>query len=91
MVKLNYAFKNGNLSLRISEKKDRYYKSVKFLLLGNPNIAKHWDEDKQRFTNNAVNCAENNKRLEAFKEQCDKLRQSIRQPIQPKKNRGLKL
>lgn len=69
MVKLNYAFKNGNLSLRISEKKERYYKSVKSLLLGNPNIAKHWDEDKQRFTNNAVNCAENNKRLEAFKEQ----------------------
>ena len=26
-----------------------------------------------------------------FNEQCDKLRQSIRQPIQPKKNRGLKL
>ena len=26
-----------------------------------------------------------------FSEQCDKLRQSIRQPIQPKKNRGLKL
>ena len=41
MVKLNYAFKNGNLSLRISEKKDRYYKSVKFLLLGNPNIAEN--------------------------------------------------
>lgn len=51
MVKLNYAFKNGNLSLRISEKKERYYKSVKSLLLGNPNIAKHWDESKQRFTN----------------------------------------
>ena len=33
MVKLNYAFKNGNLSLRISEKKERYYKSVKSLLL----------------------------------------------------------
>ena len=73
MVKLNYAFKNGNLSLRISEKKERYYKSVKSLLLGNPNIAKHWDESKQRFTNNAVNCAENNKRLEAFKEQFAKV------------------
>ena len=24
MVKLNYAFKNGNLSLRISEKKERW-------------------------------------------------------------------
>lgn len=68
MVKVNYVIKDGNLLLRISENKDRYYKRVKNLLNGNPNIAKHWDKQKQRFTNNAINCTENNKILEAFKE-----------------------
>lgn len=68
MVNFNFVIINGNLSLRISENKKRYYKRVNSLLIGNPNIEKHWDKSKQRFTNRATNYVENNKRLEAFKE-----------------------
>ena len=38
MVKLKFVVRNDNLVLRISENKERFYKSVKHLLEGNPNV-----------------------------------------------------
>ena len=38
MVKLKFIIKDGMLVLRISEKKERYYKSVRRLLIGQPNL-----------------------------------------------------
>ena len=67
MVKLKFIIKDNSLVLRISEGKERYYKSVKHLLTGNPNLTKHWNADKERFTANAVSYSENNKALEEFK------------------------
>lgn len=67
MVKLKIIVRDGNLVLRISEGKQRFYKSVRHLLKGNPNIKKHWNADKERFTNYAVSYSENNKALEDFK------------------------
>jgi integrase len=53
--------------LRISEGKQRYYKSVKHLLKGNPNVERHWNNDKERFSSYAVSHAENNRALDDFK------------------------
>lgn len=73
MVKLKIIVRDGNLVLRISEGKQRFYKSVRHLLKGNPNIEKHWTADKERFTNYAVSYSENNKALEDFKSAYSKL------------------
>ncbi len=67
MVKLKIIVREGNLVLRISEGKQRFYKSVRHLLIGAPNIEKHWNAEKERFTSYAVSYAENNKVLEDFK------------------------
>ena len=73
MVKLKFIIKDGSLVLRISEGKERYYKSVKHLLTGSPNLEKHWNADKERFTCNAISYSENNKALEEFKGTYNKL------------------
>jgi integrase len=67
MVKLKFIIRDKALVLRISEGKQRYYKSVKHLLKGNPNIERHWNNDKERFSSYAVSCAENNQALNDFK------------------------
>ena len=68
MVKFKFIIRDNALVLRISENKQRFYKSVKHLLKGNPNIARHWNNDKERFTSYAVSYAENNQILDDFKE-----------------------
>lgn len=68
MVKLKFIVRDGFLALRISEGKERYYKSVTSALIGNPNIAKHWKADKERFSTYAVSYRENNQILEDFKQ-----------------------
>lgn len=73
MVKLKIIVRDGNLVLRISEGKQRFYKSVRHLLKGAPNIEKHWNADKERFTSYAVSYSENNKILEDFKANYSKL------------------
>ncbi|NDV63888.1 tyrosine-type recombinase/integrase [Bacteroides sp. 224] len=67
MVKLKFVIRDNALVLRISENKERFYKSVKHLLKGNPNIQRHWSNDKERFSSYAVSYAENNQILEDFK------------------------
>ncbi|MDR1091600.1 MAG: hypothetical protein LBL79_11035 [Prevotella sp.] len=67
MVKLKFIIRDNVLVLRISEGKQRYYKSVKHLLKGNPNIERHWNSDKERFSGYAISCAENNQALDDFK------------------------
>jgi len=66
MVKLKFIIKDGMLVLRISEKKERYYKSVKHLLIGQPNL-KYWMKEHERFGSHAPSCAKNNQILEGFK------------------------
>ena len=73
MVKLKFIVKDGSLVLRISEGKERYYKSVKHLLTGSPNLERHWNADKERFTCNAISYSDNNKALEEFKSTYTKL------------------
>lgn len=67
MVKLKFIVRDGALVLRISEGKKRFYKSVRHLLVGNPNIEKHWKADKEKFSTYAVSYQENNKVLAEFK------------------------
>lgn len=67
MVKLKFIVKDGSLVLRISENKVRFYKSVMHLLIGGPNIEKHWSSDKEKFTSYAVSYMENNKILAEYK------------------------
>ena len=66
MVKLRFIIKDGMLVLRISEKKERYYKSVKHLLIGQPNL-KYWMKEHERFSSHAPSCAKNNQILEDYK------------------------
>lgn len=73
MVKLKFIIKDSSLVLRISEGKERYYKSVKHLLAGSPNLARHWNANKERFSANAVSYSENNRILEEFKNPYTKL------------------
>ncbi len=73
MVKLKIIVRDGSLVLRISEGKQRFYKSVRHLLKGAPNVEKHWNADKERFTSYAVSYSENNKILEDFKANYSKL------------------
>jgi integrase len=67
MVKLKFMLRRGEVYLCISGNKQRYYKSVRHLLVGNPNAEKHWNDKKERFSSHAANYAENNKILEDFK------------------------
>lgn len=67
MVKLKFIIRTGVLVLRISENKVRYYKRVVHLLKGSPNLEKHWEKEKERFSAYAVNDVENNKVLDEFK------------------------
>ena len=67
MVKLKFIVRDGALVLRISENKQRFYKGVKHLLVGSPNIQKHWIADKEKFSTNSMNYQENNKVLRDFK------------------------
>ncbi len=66
MVKLKFIIKDNILVLRISEKKERYYKSVSNILVGNPKLC-YWMPDKERFSSRAASCAQNNQVLEDFK------------------------
>ena len=68
MVKLKFIVRSGSLVLRISENKERYYKSVKHILVGNPNVERHWKADKERFSNFATSYKENNQALADFKQ-----------------------
>lgn len=67
-MKLRFIVRGGLLVLRISEGKERYYKSVKNILVGNPKIERHWKADKEKFSNFAVSYQENNKALDDFKQ-----------------------
>jgi integrase len=67
MVKLKFVVRDGALVLRISGNRERYYKSVKHLLTGSPNIDRHWSDEKERFASRAVFCTENNRALGDFK------------------------
>lgn len=72
MVKLRFVVRNGALFLRISEGKERFYRTVNSVLVGNPNIEKHWDNAKEKFTRVAVRFKENNDALAAFKAEYQK-------------------
>lgn len=67
MVHLKFIVLDGRVELRISEGKTRYYKLVSHLLKGNPNVVKHWNEQKGCFTSRAINYKENNQILSDFK------------------------
>lgn len=49
MVKLKIIIRSGALVLRISENKNRFYKSVEYLLKGFPDF-KHWKSDREQFS-----------------------------------------
>lgn len=67
MVRLKFVILNDSLVLRISEGKKRFYKSIAHLLVGNPNLERHWNSDKEKFSSYAVSYSENNKILNDFK------------------------
>lgn len=50
-----------------------YYKSVRNILVGNPNVVRHWKADKERFSNFAASSQENNKILDDFKQKYQKV------------------
>ena len=66
MIRVKYIIRSNTLVLRISERKERYYKRVSHLLLGNPNL-KYWDVTRERFGYRCSNYMENNEILERFK------------------------
>lgn len=66
MVRLKFIIKQNALALRISEGKERYYRQVRHLLVGVPDL-KFWDADKERFTHRCTAYVENNKALEEYK------------------------
>lgn len=67
MVKLKIIIRSGALVLRISENKDRFYKSVGYLLKGSPDL-KHWKADREQFSGYAPFHEENNKAIADFKQ-----------------------
>ncbi len=67
MVKLKFVVKDDALVLRISEGKERFYRSVMSLLLGNPNLKYHWNQEKERFRCSSPYYKENNAAIESFK------------------------
>lgn len=54
MVRLKFIVLKDALVLRICEGYERYYKSVKNILINNPNVVRHWKADKERFFNFAA-------------------------------------
>ena len=73
MVRLKFIVLKDALVLRISEGYERYYKSVKNILVDNPNVVRHWKADKERFSNFAASSQENNKILDDFKQKYQKV------------------
>lgn len=67
MVKLKFIVRSSVLVLRVSEGKQRFYKSVKHLLIDNPDVEKYWLDGKERFSRSAPSFVENNYALEEFK------------------------
>lgn len=53
MVRLRFIIRSGTLVLRISEGKERYYRKVHSLLVGNPDI-KYWDNRKEKGSTDIV-------------------------------------
>lgn len=68
MVKLRFVVRSGKLVLRISENKERFYRSVDKVLIGDPQIPKHWDDGKERLTRCAAYYKENNALLKDYKD-----------------------
>lgn len=66
MVRLKFVIKENALVLRISEGKERFYKQVKHLLVGTPNLS-YWDAARERFSYRCNAYVENNKVLGDFK------------------------
>lgn len=66
MVRLKFVIKEDSLVLRISECKERFYKQVKYLLIGTPDL-KYWDAAREVFTHRSPSYAENNKVLADYK------------------------
>lgn len=66
MVRIKYIIRNGALVLRISEGKERFYKTTNHQLVGCPNL-KYWDANKERFNHHCNSYIENNDILERFK------------------------
>lgn len=66
MVRIKYIIREGALVLRISEGKERFYKSTNHLLVGTPNL-KYWEADKERFSYRCSSYIENNEELARFK------------------------
>ena len=73
MVKLKFVIKDDTLVLRISEGKERFYRSAMSVLVGTPNLQRHWNADKEKFYPAAVSAKENNVALQKFKEVYSKL------------------
>lgn len=73
MVRLKFIVLNDAIVLRISEGYERYYKSVKNILINNPNVVRHWKADKEWFFNFAASSQENNKILDDFKQKYKKV------------------
>lgn len=73
MVKLKFVVRNDTLVLRISEGKERFYRSASSVLSGTPNLARHWNQEKERFSHNAVFAKENNAAIQKFKEAYSKI------------------
>lgn len=66
MIRLRYIIRSGSLVLRISERKDRYYKNVMHMLVGSPDL-KYWDVTRERFGYRCSKHIENNEILDRFK------------------------
>lgn len=67
MVRLKFIVIDDTLKLRISEGKNRYYKSVAGMLVDNPSLERHWLSDKERFSTASKSSKANNKALGDFK------------------------
>lgn len=67
MVKLKFVIRNGFLALRISEGTERFYRSAMAVLVGNLNLDKQWDSEKERFIRTSPSYKENNASLQEFK------------------------
>lgn len=68
MMRLKFVVKDGKLVLRISEGKERFYRSTKTIITRTPNFSKHWNADKECFKCNFPGYKENNQALISFKE-----------------------
>ena len=73
MVRLKFVIRQGFLALRISEGTERFYKSAMPYLLGNINLSRQWDDEKERFIRTSPYAKENNAALQEFKATFSKL------------------